>query len=542
MARLFRSCLPYSLVRVLVVGGVLACIGGLVGTSADAMAVDVRTVQVWPDRNVGVVTGRLDGATAHLDTVALPFGVVSAASGGAVRGRTYLSLPLQVFPLATAALRATLYAYADSASNAGEARLGVYRVLHEWDSAFQSSNLGTWPVLLNVPVAVTGVRVGGPSLSSSSRDRLGAGSIFESTDTLAMGAWAASKADARPPGHAVPLPQQVAELYIDLATSEVSVGASTKVDIRVRDVGDLRRAEIVVEFDPTILEVVDAYPDVEGVQIEVGPFLNPESAVRNVVAPDRGEIEFSQEAIGPAVDGSGVLASITFRGKTPGKSAIGFANILLESSDGQDLEARGQSGSIAVVPGATDAGPTTPAASPAGNPPPSVTPGLVPTRVPPTRLVPTRVPPTRELVLTPTPPISPLGTPIPPAPPGTVVTMTEFAGIWITWDVTSLLRAWLSREVPNYGLAIASAPVPHAGPGTAGNLLLARWFTSGNPETVPYVIVEYQVLPVTPTPTATSPPVLPPAGHPSPSGGLAAVGLALVGLALLIVGLARRPR
>ena len=120
--------------------------------------------------------------------------------------------------------------------------------------------------------------------------------------------------------------------------------------------------------------------------------------------------------------------------------------------------------------------------------------------------------------------------------------MSEFSGTWVTWDVTALLRAWLSQEVPNYGLAIASAPDPNAGPETAGDLLVARWFSSRNPETVPFVIVEYQVLPVTPTPTATSPPVLPPAGYANPTGGLAAAGLALAGLVLLLAGLARRPK
>ena len=118
--------------------------------------------------------------------------------------------------------------------------------------------------------------------------------------------------------------------------------------------------------------------------------------------------------------------------------------------------------------------------------------------------------------------------------------MSEFTGTWISWDVTALLRAWLSQDVPNYGLAIASAPHPNVGPDAAGDLLVARWFTADDPETAPHIIVEYEVLPVTPTPTATSPPLLPPAGRASPGGAGALAVLASAGLVLLIAGLVRR--
>ena len=75
------------------------------------------------------------------------------------------------------------------------------------------------------------------------------------------------------------------------------------------------------------------------------------------------------------------------------------------------------------------------------------------------------------------------------------------------------LRAWLSGGAANYGLAIASAPRPDADLEVTGDLLLARWASAFDPETAPYIVVEYRVLPVTPTPTVTPPPLLPPAGR-----------------------------
>ncbi|OQY24405.1 MAG: hypothetical protein B6I35_01660 [Anaerolineaceae bacterium 4572_32.2] len=107
------------------------------------------------------------------------------------------------------------------------------------------------------------------------------------------------------------------------------------------------------------------------------------------------------------------------------------------------------------------------------------------------------------------------------------------AGTWLTWDVTALARAWLSGEAADQGIALASAPDPDADPDEAGDLLVARWLAIDDPETLPYLIVEIKVYPVTPTPV----PVLPPAG------GVArwrSAGLLLIGAALLALGLIAR--
>jgi hypothetical protein len=92
------------------------------------------------------------------------------------------------------------------------------------------------------------------------------------------------------------------------------------------------------------------------------------------------------------------------------------------------------------------------------------------------------------------------------------------------------MRAWMAGEVPADGLALASAPDPDADPETAGDLLLARRLTAEDPTTRPYLIVEFEVRPVTPTPV----PVLPAAGN---RAGWGAAGLLLIGVALMIAGL-----
>ena len=100
----------------------------------------------------------------------------------------------------------------------------------------------------------------------------------------------------------------------------------------------------------------------------------------------------------------------------------------------------------------------------------------------------------------------------------------------MAWDVTALMRAWLAGQVSDDGLALASAPKPDADPETAGDLLVARQLSADDPDTRPYLIVEVERRPVTPTPV----PSLPPAGR---HGGWRAAGWLLIGAAVVLLGL-----
>lgn len=136
---------------------------------------------------------------------------------------------------------------------------------------------------------------------------------------------------------------------------------------------------------------------------------------------------------------------------------------------------------------------------------------------------------------TPTPSPQPGATPSGSAP---IVMLEQVQGTWFVWDVTALVRAWLAGEVPDYGLALAPAPDPDAGPEAAGDLILARWLSADDPTTRPYLIADVDIYPVTPTPTPA--PILPVAGA---SSDRAALGfILLAGAALLAMGLAIRRR
>ncbi|MGD1994346.1 MAG: DNRLRE domain-containing protein [Anaerolineae bacterium] len=178
--------------------------------------------------------------------------------------------------------------------------------------------------------------------------------------------------------------------------------------------------------------------------------------------------------------------------------------------------------------------PMQPTPSPTPTAAPTPTPTAAPSPTPTSATSPLSTPTVTATVTstgtpTPTPSSSPLATATPsPTRTASAVALGQVAGTWLTWDVTALVRGWLADEVPDYGLALAAAPEPDADPETAGDLLVARWRAAKDRHTRPYLIVHFEVHPVTPIP------VLPAAGE---SAGWGGAGLLLVGAALLLVGL-----
>ncbi len=141
-------------------------------------------------------------------------------------------------------------------------------------------------------------------------------------------------------------------LSVDPSSAEVDVGDETTVEITIDDVTDLYYVEVYVLFDPELLEVVDADSASSGVQIEIGPFLGTDVTVYdNDVDQDNGEISFAQEVASDAVDGSGVLAEITFEGKASGTSDITIddTDLYLEDSAGDPIDVSIENGTITIV-------------------------------------------------------------------------------------------------------------------------------------------------------------------------------------------------
>ncbi len=523
--------------------GALLC---LLGFMRPVSAEDVRTLQVWPDRSVGVSTGLLAGPAPYTATQVFPMGVSNASGGDVVRARTYLHFPLDVFPPGTEIIRATLHVYVDSGSGTEDAKLGAYRVLAPWEEGDLGQEPSAWPRLLDTPLAVTVARLDDVSLLRSVLPA-SAPDLAATATVAATPVKETSRSLSRPAGHA--RMDQGSSVTLDPQSSEVEAGDTRTVDVRVENVENLYDVGLYITFDPALLEVVDATPDVdtdpdtEGVQIEIGTFLGAGEVGINDVDNDDGVIDFSYWP-DDAVDGSGTLATITFRGKAAGESAIAISDedsYLLDDND-DIIDADFTGGSMTVTGEASESTDTptpsatpTSSASPLETPEPTATPspGPSPTATPTPSATPTS---SASPLPTPTPTLTPSPTPGVPAATA-VLALGEVEGTWLTWDVSALVRAWLAWEVAGYGVAVGPGPAPDAGPDTAGDLLVARWFTADDPRTRPYIIAEFRVHPTTPTPTAAYGPVLPPAGG---SGGVWGLGVLLIGAAFVMLGLLRR--
>ena len=509
------TCVVASLVGL---AGVLFC---LIGSTSPGAAQDLQTIQVWPDRSLGVSSGMWEPSAVPTPTQVLPLGVSRATGSELVQGRTYLHFPPDVFPPNTEILHATLYVYVDSASGTGQqVSLGTYRVLDPWGEEDGGADPATWPRVQVSPIAVTTARFGaGSPLRPTSPPVPTAPSSPISTPTAR--ATETSTRLSKPPGHGL---LQGTWISLDPQTPQVDVGATTAVDIRVENVSDLSYAEVYLTFDPELLEVVDSDSSREGVQIQPGAFLGPDFE-ENIVYPGEGEIEFAQTALDEPASGTGILATIVFRGKAVGSTRLEFTAVILQNPELGFIDFEIENG-IAVV-----GRPGSPIATPSDSP------LATPTRIPPTSTPGATLTPTPSVTpqpgATPAPPTSPPPT-LPPPPTAAGVALEPVPGTWLTWDVTALMRAWLAGEVPDDGLALAPAPEPDADPEAAGDLLVARYLTANDPDTRPYVIVGYRVLPTTPTPV----PGLPPAGR--PAGGWRGAGLVIIGMAVILLGLAVR--
>ncbi len=155
----------------------------------------------------------------------------------------------------------------------------------------------------------------------------------------------------------------------------VNIGDQATVLLHVEDVQGLYGYQANIQFDPAVVQVVDADPAMPGVQVEVlSTFLQPDNVMVNTVNNGAGTIMCTVTQISPTlpVSGSGDLLAITFQGAANGLSDITFTDLSLFDQNGDPITATLQNAQVDVGNTAT---PTpTPVASPTVEPTPSPTP------------------------------------------------------------------------------------------------------------------------------------------------------------------------
>ncbi len=168
-----------------------------------------------------------------------------------------------------------------------------------------------------------------------------------------------------------------ATVRLEPAAGNVDVGQTIDVNVVVADVTNLYAVEVHLTYDPNLLEVVDANPAMAGVQVGLGPFLAVDYTPQNQVDQGAGQIDFAYSQMAPSspASGTGVIATITFRGKAAGTSALSFTSVILADQGAAAIPATPENGQLVVgtPPTATPVPPTPTPSGPTPTPTPTPT-------------------------------------------------------------------------------------------------------------------------------------------------------------------------
>jgi hypothetical protein len=140
-------------------------------------------------------------------------------------------------------------------------------------------------------------------------------------------------------------------LSVDPTPANISsLGSTVTVDILVSGVTDLYGVSLALSFDPSIVEVVDA-------QLTPGSCPIPDFIIANTADNLAGTLNYDASSLSPSspCSGSGLVASITFRGLAVGTSPVHFSNWLLADTNGSEITSSTVDGEIVVSEVITEA-------------------------------------------------------------------------------------------------------------------------------------------------------------------------------------------
>ena len=124
-----------------------------------------------------------------------------------------------------------------------------------------------------------------------------------------------------------------------------SLRSGVSVEIYVENVADLYGADVRLSYDPASVQVKDADPAADGVQIEVlSGFLKPDFVVRKTADNTAGTIWYAATQVNPTlpVSGSGALARVTLLPQMAGTFTMPFTYQKLVLRTGAQIPATAQ--------------------------------------------------------------------------------------------------------------------------------------------------------------------------------------------------------
>ena len=144
-------------------------------------------------------------------------------------------------------------------------------------------------------------------------------------------------------------------------TYEVAPGAALTLPVEVKGAQQLYGIDLLLEFDPTLLQVVDAEKNTPGVQVALGTFLDPGLMLFNEVDNTAGTISFAMSQVNPseAKNGNGVLLVVTFNGLKVGVSDLKVTKLDMSTREGVAISGTAADSQVTVKVGAAAQGTVT---------------------------------------------------------------------------------------------------------------------------------------------------------------------------------------
>jgi hypothetical protein len=144
--------------------------------------------------------------------------------------------------------------------------------------------------------------------------------------------------------------QTSATLQLIPQTIQLDVNSTSVLDLAITQVSGLYGVEAHLRFDPDVLEIIDADPTRDGVQLESGTFPAPDFVALNQVDNRAGTIDYAVTQLSPREprEGSGVVAHITIRAKQPSTTQIEIERFILTDTSAGAIDAVGENGQIRV--------------------------------------------------------------------------------------------------------------------------------------------------------------------------------------------------
>ena len=209
--------------------------------------------------------------------------------------------------------------------------------------------------------------------------------------------------------------------------TQVIPGDTVDVAVEVVNAVDLYAIDVLLEYDPQAVEVLDMDEELPGIQVSIGTFLEPGFVILNLVDNEMGRLRLAMTQLNPATPktGTGAIVVVKFKGKAlSAPTALTLINVKLATPYGTELTVNEiEDGTIEVVQQIVGPTPTEIPAQDPGTPMPTQ---ALPTAAPTATgtqassvLEPTATATLNYLVIPPTPTITPTPTqtPIPTQTP-----------------------------------------------------------------------------------------------------------------------------